>query len=208
MILLTRGLAALILSIAPLLAGAATFGEEVMAPGLLAALPQGETLEFRHSRALPEAGAEASPPPGGYRRLGPEAGQTIRIAVAEPGGLALQQGGRTVAEFPAGSPHPVLLMFLENVMRSVAQETGGNPHYIRNRMRHALGAAQVSGGRLLITPFAEDPNRDRLGVFATLQIDIRWQEADPGRLLQLSATLPEDPARYSEILTAAAKDAP
>lgn len=208
MIRLTRALAALLLTAAPYFAAADTFGDQVMAPGLLAGLAAGDALEFRHSRSLPEAAADAAQPAGGYRRLGPEPGQTVRLSATPSGALSLQQNGRTMAEFPVAAPHPVLLMFLENVMRSVAQETGGSPHYIRNRMRHALGAAEVSGGRLLISPFTQDANRDRLGPFASLQIDIRWDEADPGRLLQLSATLPEDPARYSEILIAAPKGTP
>lgn len=192
---------ALVLGLMPPAAGAETFGEKVMAPGLLASLPAGESLTFRHSRALPEAAPDAPPPTGGYRRLGPEPGQDIRVTAAPEGRLTLEQAGRKVAEFPASSPHPVLLMFLENVMRTTAQETGGNPHYIRNRMRQTLGAQDLSGDRLLLAPFEGDPNLARFGAFGELVIDIRWQPGAPQNLTLLSATLPADPSRYSEIFT-------
>ncbi|RRH72303.1 hypothetical protein [Falsigemmobacter faecalis] len=194
-------MAALLLSLLPVGAGAETFGALVMAPGHLKALPAGESLTFRHSRVLPDAAADAPPPAGGYRRLGAEPGQDIRLTAAPEGKLTLEQAGRHLAEFPASSPHPVLLMFLENVMRITAQETGGNPHYIRNRMRQSLGAAEVSEARLTIAPFEGDPNRSRFGDFAGLMIDIRWQPEAPDKLTLLSATLPDRPERYSEIFT-------
>lgn len=201
MITLRPLLAALVLGFAPLPLQAETFGDRVMAPGVLAELTEGASLTFRHSRALPEAAADAPPPKGGYRRMRAEPGQEIRLSAMPEGRLTLAHDGRPMAEFPAASPHPILLMFLENVMRVTAQETGGNPHYIRNRMRQTLGAADLSEDRLLIAPFEGDPNRHRYGEFADLVIDIRWQQGDPGQLTLLSATLPDAPERYSEILT-------
>lgn len=181
---------------------AETFGERVMAPGLLKDLAPEAPQLFQHSRLLPASEAEAAPPLGGYRRLERLEAEKVAVETTPEGKLALLQDGRPVAEFAKTSPHPVLLMFLENVMRAVAQETGGNPHYIRNRMRMTLGAAELKGEELKIAPFAGDPNQARFGDFAALEIEIRWQPGAPGHLTLLSATLPDQPERFSEIFRA------
>lgn len=197
--------AALLLTLLPFTpaAQAETFGERVMAPGLLATLEAGETRTFLHARVLPEAKEDTPAPMGGYRRLERQEERAVSISTTPAGRIALLQGERQVADFAKSTPHPVLLMFLENVMRAVAQETGGNPHYIRNRMRMTLGAQELTGAEMTITPFAEDPNHHRFGEFAALQITVRWRPDAPAELTELSASLPGNPERYSETFRAA-----
>lgn len=197
---LRRGLAAIIMTLLPLAAGAATFGETVMAPKLLSDLPQGSILQWQLDRSLPLAPPEAPPPAGGWRRLTAEEARHFTLTAESGDKLALRDEMRQLAEFPASSPHPMLMMFLENVMRSVSQETGGNPHYIRNRMRTTLGAAEVEAGRLRIAPFLEDPNKSRFGAFADLQIEVLWSADTPGQLQKLTAWLPQNPDLYRESL--------
>lgn len=196
-----RILATLISLGLPMALQAETFGAAVMAPGPLAELAPGTRLVYTHSRQLPEAAPEAPSPAGGYRRLAAQPLHKVTVESLGSGLVALQQDGRTLAEFPSTAPHPVLLMFLENVMRSVSQETGGSPHYIRNRMRQTLGAAEVQDGSLRLAPFANDAEKTRLGAFAGLEIEVRWQERTPAFLTSLSARLPAMPERYSETFT-------
>lgn len=190
-----------LLTLLPVATPAATFGETVMAPKLLSNLPQGTSLQWLLQRELPLPPTDAPPPKGGWRRLTAEGGKTFTLTATPQGTLVLYDQTQQLAEFPASSPHPMLLMFLENVMRSLSQETGGNPHYIRNRMRTALGQAQVEDGLLRITPFVSDPNQNRFGDFANLRIEVTWSPQNPSDLLALKAYLPENPNRYSETLT-------
>ena len=46
-----------------------------------------------------------------------------------------------------GVEHPILLFFLENVVRSMATQTGGSPYYIRNRIRDSLVALPAGTAR-------------------------------------------------------------
>ena len=192
--LLAAGLIALVAQ--PALAE--TFGESVMAANILADLPAAIPLTWQHARALPAAPEGSAAPAGGWQRLKAEPSREITLTLEADDKLSLREGQRILAEFPKSAPHPILLMFLENVMRVVSQETGGSPHYIRNRMRMNLGAAEVSEGILKIRPFAQDRNAARFGAFAELEIEVQWREGAPAEILSLSASLPSNPALYSE----------
>ena len=69
----------------------------------------------------------------------------------------------------------MLVFFLENTARDMATMTGGSPFYIRNRIKDAVfqgGTVRREGGKVTVEmqPFAEDPNRDRMGGFQTLTL--------------------------------------
>ncbi|CAN5812578.1 hypothetical protein BH23PSE1_BH23PSE1_12030 [soil metagenome] len=157
----------------------------------------GERVVFRHERS-------------GDARLpaitGGEA--VILLAEAEADGarelrVSLISGGRTlpVPPMPAEAANPILLIFLENTVRHMAELTGGSPFYIRNRMREALWLAggpgeavtieteggTVDGQRVAIRPFAEDPNRAAMGAFAELRISFVLSDAVPGGIARLDA---------------------
>jgi hypothetical protein len=110
---------------------------------------------------------------------------------------------RTLVALPESSGHPILLIFLESTVRDVAALTGGNPYYIRNRIREALAAqdvvepaeivlegTSVPGERLVFRPFTEDPNRDRLGALADLEISVTLSAGVPGEIARLEAVAP------------------
>ena len=97
-----------------------------------------------------------------------------------------------VGSFPVGVANPILLYFLENTVRVMAEGTGGSPYYIRNRIREALvasdlGAADGKDREVVLTPFAADPNRPRMGEFGELRIRLRFDPDAPARILELSA---------------------
>ncbi len=201
---------ALMLAAGPAAAG--PLSDLIMASGLLADAPAGEVLRYSHDRRLP---AEA--PQAEMRRAGQDYAlpkpvvDGLAILTAVPGEdgtqlvLTLAETGesRDVASFPAQGAIPMLLFFLENVVRNVAAQTGGSPYYIRNRLRDAIVAADlgaVQDGRAVIGlhPFAADPNRDRLGAFGDLTLTLALDPARPGRLLDLKADTGAARDGYSE----------
>ena len=201
---------ALMLAAGPAAAG--PLSDLIMASGLLADAPAGEVLRYSHDRRLP---AEA--PQAEMRRAGQDYAlpkpvvDGLAILTAVPGEdgtqlvLTLAEAGesRDVASFPAQGANPMLLFFLENVVRNVAAQTGGSPYYIRNRLRDAIVAADLGAlqdGRAVIGlhPFAADPNRDRLGAFGDLTLTLALDPARPGRLLDLKADTGAARDGYSE----------
>lgn len=82
---------------------------------------------------------------------------------------------REIGPFPVSGGDPVLTFFLEQVTRDMARLTGGNPHYIRNRIKDALFRGgdldrQDDGSVARFTPFAQDKNAPRMGGFDTLTL--------------------------------------
>lgn len=184
----------------PALAGELT--DLLMAPGLLADAPagaDGAILRYAHERRLP------APPAGGPEQA---AGGILPTRPVDHGRVALMRGGddtrlalslsddtragHVVAEFPRSGPNPVLLFFLENVVRSMATQTGGSPYYIRNRIRDSLVASGAGTPRdgmaeVVLQPFRQDANAARMGEFANLRLAIRYDLARPGQLVALDA---------------------
>ncbi len=193
-------------------AAAGPLSDLIMASGLLADAPAGEILRYSHDRRLPAQAPDAGMPRAGQDYALPKPvvdGVAILTAVPGDGGtqlvLTLAEAGesRDVASFPAQGANPILLFFLENVVRNAAARTGGSPYYIRNRLRDVLVAADLDmaqEGRAVITlhPFATDPNRARLGAFAELTLTLALDPARPGRLLDLKADTGAAPDGYSE----------
>ncbi len=177
---------------------------------------------WRHERTTPPPkpragqGPEIEPPAAlppldELLRLAPESeGEGARFLLSrEPA-----EGAPRVelASFPAGSAGPMALYFLESVVRSMAETSGGSPFYIRNRLREAFVAAELGGleaasapegglqaHRVEIRPFAKDPNRSRMGEFADLLLV--FTITPEGRLLSLSADTPSEEGGYHERLT-------
>lgn len=82
---------------------------------------------------------------------------------------------RRIGPFPVSGGDPVVILFLENTVRDMATLTGGNPHYIRNRIKDAVfrgGSVQREGGvtTVVARPFDGDPNAERMGGFAALEL--------------------------------------
>ncbi|MFT4151840.1 MAG: hypothetical protein QM656_16685 [Paracoccaceae bacterium] len=198
-------------------AGAGPLSDLIMAPGVLAQAPAGPVFHYAHSRHLPghPAGTAPPQPAGGMAPPKPVVDGTLTLT-AGPGDhgpqlvLTRTEAGEThpVATFPAAGPNPVLLFFLENTVRVMATETGGSPFYIRNRIRAALAdaGAGATEGEVLLHPFETDPNRARMGDFATLALHLAFDPARPGRLVELKADTAAGPAGYTETLALQAEE--
>lgn len=187
-------------------AGAGSFTDLVMAPGVFADAPDGEVATYERTLQAP---ADLSQLTGksGRVALAARPGQRGRLLA-----MTRTQDGATlpIAEFPASGANPVLLYFLESTARNMGEATGGSPFYIRNRMREALDAAQAGDPGTVQTvtlqPFAHDPNRARMGIFADLTLTLRYDPADPGRPLELSADTAPGPNGYHDRLVLIAEE--
>jgi len=181
---------------------------EIFAADAFADLPAGARLGYDHERSLSPADPRLPDIAGGRAEITIEAVDGVRRLRL---GLTANGATRPVPPFPADAGHPVLLVFLETMVRSMNTVTGGNAYYIRNRIREALwqggtiaaetiqrGGVPVAAERTTIRPFAEDPNRDRMGPFARLELSFVLSDAVPGRIAALEARAGGDPAAFVE----------
>ncbi len=133
--------------------------------------------------------------------LGPDRIEAVTVTPRADGGTVVTltpEGGPTRALPPfEGVPgNPLLMLFLENTVRAVAQATGGSPFYLRNRMKAALrdGLTESEGtdGITVLTasPFAADPNADKMGPFGALTLRFELSDGLPGGFRLLRAAAP------------------
>ncbi|PKP65748.1 MAG: hypothetical protein CVT86_03145 [Alphaproteobacteria bacterium HGW-Alphaproteobacteria-8] len=148
----------------------------------MAGVSAGETLRYHHVRT-------ADPALG----LGPDFAQVIALEMGQ--GQAARftldaEGAGRVYPVAEGVPgNPLLMVFLENTLRTVAKATGGSAFYLRNRIRFALRDAltEEADGALTIRPFLNDANRAKMGPFGDLEMRIEVSEAQPGMLVAMRA---------------------
>lgn len=99
--------------------------------------------------------------------------------------------------------NPVLLCFLERDIREMERLTGGKSGYFRRAIRLALArSAKVARTRLsaagrelaareiTITPYAEDPLKDRIGKYASKTYVFTLSAAVPGGVYSVRAFVP------------------
>ncbi len=191
---------------APAQAGAA--GDAVFVERLFTGLSEGAVVAYRRD----VGGAD----PQKVRLV--DDGRVILTAEAEDPSkrwdgpvlrMNLDEGSttRTVGSFPASGGNPVLIVFLESTVRNVAAETGGNPHYIRTRIREALqlhGEVADTGDGIreaVFRPFEADPHAAQLGDFAGLTLRFTLSDRVPGRFVSLSADTGGGESAYVEKVT-------
>lgn len=110
---------------------------------------------------------------------------------------------RGLGSFPASVGNPMIMYFIETVVRDMAETAGGSAFYIRNRVKEALvepagreDLTVVLDGRAVpavavtLHPFEGDPNSDRMAGFGDLALRVVMSEAAPGWYLGLSAEAP------------------
>lgn len=82
---------------------------------------------------------------------------------------------RRIGSFPTSGGDPTVIFFLENTTRDMAALSGGNPDYIRNRIKDAVfrgGSVSHEGGVTTVVahPFEGDPSSGRMRGFETLEL--------------------------------------
>ncbi len=162
--------------------------------GTLDGLPRGTELRYD---ATGPTGAD-----GTWRHvvvgLGP--GDEARVENQDTEG---ENAAQPLGTFRASIGNPVAMVFLERTVMTVAEETGGSPFYIRNRMRDALAdtgevesvtvawdGGSVPATEISLTPFVNDVHRAELGGFANLEIRVVVSEEVPGWYHSISAAAP------------------
>lgn len=146
------------------------------------AVQPGATLRYVHVRA-------ADPALG----VGPDFHQVIALEMgqAQAARFTLDaEGAPRVYPVADGVPgNPLLMVFLENALRTVARATGGSATYLRNRIRYALrdGIAVGADGALTIHPFENDANRAKMGPFGDLEMRFEVAESRPGMIVAMRA---------------------
>ncbi|MEI4485048.1 hypothetical protein V8J36_02515 [Frigidibacter sp. MR17.14] len=154
----------------------------VLAPGVFAELPATAPVRFHHTRTGAKTPVD----------------ETLHLSRRPEGGLVIA-GDTPIAEFGLGSANPIVLYFLEGVVREMAQETGGSPFYIRNRMREALSRTAIAGAVTEVQPFDKDPNRGQMGDWGGLTLEFTADRAVPGGVQALQAQL-DAPEGYREAM--------
>ncbi len=198
------GAAVVALSLAfagPASAGAA--GDRLFVTGVFDNMPAQTALIYSHSRQGDDTEGKLFPIKEGEISLTMQDGSDgAREAVVR---MTADGRSRELTPFPASAGNPLLMTFLESSLRTMARVTGGSPFYIRNRMKEVLreggemtavtaehDGASVPADELVFRPFANDPNRDRMGAFADLELRFVLSRETPGGFLLLSASTARD----------------
>lgn len=107
---------------------------------------------------------------------------------------------RIVGSFPASVGNPIILYFVETVLRDVAKQAGGSPFYIRNRIKDSLldvepirdvsaayDGAELPAQAITLHPFRDDPNQAKMRGFGDLTLTFTMSGEAPGWYLSLVA---------------------
>jgi hypothetical protein len=177
-----------------------TAGQVLFETPFLSTVQPGTTLSYAVTREA--ADAALGPASDGRIEMTLAAGAqqgTRRATVV----LWRAEGRRALESFAEMAGNPVVMVFLEQDVAEMGQLLRGSPFYLRNRIKAALQAAAVEavrldfegrsieGRRIAVTPFAADPNRDKLGRFADKQYEILLAEAVPGGIFAMRAVTPQ-----------------
>lgn len=174
--------------------------ETLFKTGTLAQIETGDKLVYRRevtNKAMPDAATRDT----GDVVLSLEQGDALMANLE----FRQEDKHRNLGTFPASIGNPMIMYFAETVARDMAETSGGSPFYIRNRLKEALvSAAEIADGEaeldgtdipvktVVLRPFADDPNRDRMHGFEDMELTVAMSDAVPGWYLSLSAVTPPD----------------
>jgi len=149
----------------------------------------------------------------------------IRLSFIEDDVAALKfekgQKYRALGKFPASVGNPIIMYFVETVVRDVAANAGGSPFYIRNRIKESLvkfaeirsekqsfGSQEVPVQQITLRPFLGDKNIGKMQGYGELEMTFTMSEDVPGWYYSLVATA-NGPSGdvYSNALTLTPEDA-
>lgn len=138
-----------------------------------------------------------------------------RVATAE---FLHGEHSLTLPEVEHATSNPVILYFLEHDVRDMNKRLGGSASYFRKRIRMALANAarmdpvkvefageRHAGVRVVVTPYVDDPLRERLQGMEGKRYEITLSAGVPGGVYMMRTIVagdaPEAPARIEESLT-------
>jgi hypothetical protein len=104
-------------------------------------VPNDTQVVYSH-QVLRPANADTSRVQNGSIRMGlhqnNKDGRTVSISLSSP------DTHRNIANLPTVGGKPLVMVFLESTIRTMAEIAGGSPFYIRARLREALTRERVS----------------------------------------------------------------
>jgi hypothetical protein len=184
----------------PVSAAAAPIDQLFSTPHL-AALTADRPIAYRHLRTGGGAGAKDLDEVITLQRGADEAHVLVTMDA---------EGQPRPTTFRGMTGNPILMIFLEDVVRTVSDAAGGSPFYLRNRIKAAMrdrmteepvtaefGGGEVTAHRIALHPFAGDAHTEELGRFADLELSFLLADAAPGSFLSLAASA-GDAGTYSE----------
>ncbi|WP_417689349.1 hypothetical protein [Roseibium sp.] len=112
---------------------------------------------------------------------------------------------RKIGQFPSTVGNPMIMYFVETVIRDMAGTAGGSPFYIRNRVKASLledvpvvettvtyQGQELPARSVTLYPFKDDPNRARMRGFGDLALTITMSDKIPGWYYSLTAKTGDD----------------
>jgi len=138
---------------------------------------------------------------------------SLSFAPDEMAELKFRQGEkyRNLGSFPATVGNPMIMYFVETVIRDMASTAGGSPFYIRNRVKAALvkkvpirdetihvNGRDIPAKTVTLYPFENDPNRDRMNGFGDLTLTITMSDGVPGWYYELKAETGDAESRNAD----------
>ena len=195
-----RALAAL--GLACLLAAPAhaadTVADQVFGKGLFAAVK--EPGELRYSFEM--RGKEIDPPFASHvevdvREVKPDGAKSVWVSMFDGA------NHREFGPIAAVDQNPLVLVFLQRDVTQMANLTGGAAMYFQQQVRRGfnepatvepyevtLGDRKLPGRRVVMKPFANDPNIDRFPQFKNKSYEFVVGEDVPGGVYRLASLVP------------------
>jgi len=161
--------------------------------GTLSTIPENAALEYHRTVSAPGSR------PLEQQNTGPISLQLTSDDMAEIH-FGTQDKRRRVGAFPASVGNPLIMYFLETVVRDLSGLAGGSPFYMRNRIKAELlkkhpvqdvtlrsGDRDVPARTIVLRPFKDDPASDRMRGIETLTLSITFSGEIPGWYYSLRA---------------------
>lgn len=129
----------------------------------------------------------------------------VRLTLSEDDVAALKfekdEKYRGLGRFPASVGNPIIMYFVETVVRDVAANAGGSPFYIRNRIKESLvqfaeienaganfGGEDLPVQQITLRPFLGDKNVEKMQGYGELAMTFTMSEDIPGWYYSLVAS--------------------
>lgn len=166
--------------------------EQVFREGTLDVMPEDGIIYRQEVVAI--ADPERAPLENGQVRLAEIGDDIVELK------LTRDEQFKTYGRYPRSVGNPLAMVIGETVTRDMARLAGGSPFYIRNRIKASMiELAEISTGTLdwngatiptqtvVLRPFLNDPNRERMLGWEDLEIAVTTSEELPGWYYQIEA---------------------
>jgi hypothetical protein len=172
--------------------------ERVFGAGLLAGVTKPTTLRYRFEMT----GKDIVPPYASHievavREVAPDGAKSVHIDMFEG------DHARHYGPIAAREQNPLIMAFLQRDVNQMANLTGGAALYFQQQVRRsfsdpaqsepyevALGDRKLAGRRLVMRPFAKDPNIQRFPQFKDKAYEFIVADGVPGGIWRLGSMVP------------------